>query len=120
MNLCILIHSTYLIICSSFFIILCTFINIWGAWSVRLEDLLNQAVSKGKVSQTMPTTCLEPCFYKGLRQDLKDISGHIFQTTLDFDTLRIAIRKLEIDHQPDLSVKAKLPLTNAAQDVTDE
>ena len=68
----------------------------------------------------MPTTCLEPCFYKGLRQDLKDIFGHIFQTTLDFDTLRIAIRKLETDHQPDLSVKAKLPLAKAAQDITDE
>ena len=91
-----------------------------AAWSVRLEDLLNQAVSKGKVSPSNANDMLRTMFYKGLRPDLKDISGHIFQTTLDFDTLRIAIRKLETDHQPDLSVKAKLPLAKAAQDVTDE
>lgn len=39
-------------------------------------------------------------FYKGLRQDLRDISGLLFHTVLDFDQLRIAVRKLESEHQP--------------------
>lgn len=44
-------------------------------------------------------------FYKGLRQDLRDISGHLFQTFLDFDQLRIAVRKLELEHQPAPNIK---------------
>lgn len=91
-----------------------------ATWSVRLEALLNQAITKGKVSSASANDMLRTMFYKGLRQDLKDISGHIFHTTPDFDTLRVAIRKLETDHRPDSSAKPKQPLAKAAQTATDE
>lgn len=71
-----------------------------ATWSIRLEDLINRAITKGKVSAIDAKEALRTMFYKGLRQDLRDISGHLFQTFLDFDQLRIAVRKLELEHQP--------------------
>lgn len=43
---------------------------------------------------------LRTMFYKGLREDLKDISGHLYHNTYDFDRLRVAIRKIEMEHKP--------------------
>lgn len=71
-----------------------------ATWSIRLEDLINRAITKGKVSTIEAKEMLRTMFYKGLRQDLRDISGHLFHTVLDFDQLRIAVRKLESEHQP--------------------
>lgn len=58
------------------------------------------AITKGKVSAIEAKEVLRTMFYKGLRQDLRDISGLLFHTVLDFDQLRIAVRKLESEHQP--------------------
>ncbi|XP_062566718.1 uncharacterized protein LOC134229024 [Saccostrea cucullata] len=91
-----------------------------AAWSVRLEELLNQAVKKGKISPANANDMLRTMFYKGLRQELKDISGHIFQITPDFDKLRVAIRKIEMDHQPGITVKPKQVIAKSAQSTTDE
>lgn len=71
-----------------------------AAWSVRLEDLVTKAVRKGKVSPTLTNDMLRTMFYKGLRADLKDISGHLYHNTYDFDRLRVAIRKIEMEHKP--------------------
>lgn len=71
-----------------------------AAWSVRLEDLVTKAVRKGKVSPTLTNDMLRTMFYKGLREDLKDISGHLYHNTYDFDRLRVAIRKIELEHKP--------------------
>lgn len=64
-----------------------------ATWSIRLEDLKNRAITKGKVSAIEAKEMLRTMFYKGLRQDLRDISGHLFYTVLDFDQLRIAVCK---------------------------
>lgn len=56
-----------------------------ATWSIRLEDLINRAITKGKVSAIEAKEMLRTMFYKGLRQDLRDISGHLFHTVLDFD-----------------------------------
>lgn len=37
-------------------------------------------------------------FYKGLRQDPKDIIGHLYHSITDFDELRVEIRKIETEH----------------------
>ena len=71
-----------------------------AAWSMRLEDLINKAITKGKVSPASANEMLRTMFYKGLRQDLRDISGHLFHTISDFDRLRVAIRRLETEHKP--------------------
>lgn len=44
-----------------------------ATWSIRLEDLINRAITKGKVSAIEAKEMLRTMFYKGLRQDLRDI-----------------------------------------------
>ena len=84
-----------------------------ASWSMRLEDLITKAVKKGKVSPHDVNEMLRMMFHKGLRQELRDISGHLFQSITDFDKLRVAIRKLEMEHQP--AVKSKQSTVKAAQ-----
>lgn len=84
-----------------------------ASWSMRLEDLINKAVRKGKVNPSDVNEMLRMMFHKGLRQELRDISGHLFQSITDFDKLRVAIRKLEMEHQP--AAKSKQPTVKAAQ-----
>ena len=43
---------------------------------------------------------LHSMLWTGLRQDLKDISGHKYDTIRDFNTLRVALRQIEKDHLP--------------------
>jgi hypothetical protein len=84
-----------------------------ASWSMRLEDLITKAVKKGKVSPLNVNEMLRMMFHKGLRQELRDIYGHLFQSITDFDNLPVAIRKLEMEHQP--VVKSKQPTAKAAQ-----
>ena len=84
-----------------------------ASWSMRLEDLITKAVKKGKIQPAEVNEMLRMMFHKGLRQELRDISGHLFQNITDFDKLRVAIRKLEIEHQP--TAKSKQPTLKAAQ-----
>ena len=53
-----------------------------AAWSMRLEDLINKAITKDKISPSSANEMLQIMFYKDLRQDLRDISGHLFHTGL--------------------------------------
>ena len=43
---------------------------------------------------------LHAMLWRGLRQELKDISGHKHDMIKDFNQLRVALRQLEKDHQP--------------------
>lgn len=69
-----------------------------SAWSCRLEEILCKAMKMGRVQDQAANEMLRTMFYKGLRQDLKDISGHLYHSITDFDELRVEIRKIETEH----------------------
>ncbi|XP_070184626.1 paraneoplastic antigen Ma3 homolog [Littorina saxatilis] len=66
-------------------------------WSCRLEDLLAKAQDLGRVRPMEVDEMLRVMFYTGLRQELKDRTGHKFDTIKNFDELRSAIRQIEQD-----------------------
>jgi hypothetical protein len=70
-----------------------------SAWSCRLEDLLMKATESAPVDPHTSNQMLRNMFWTGLLQSLKDVSGHKFDTLTDFDTLRVAIRRIESDHK---------------------
>lgn len=41
---------------------------------------------------------LRTMLYKGLRQDVEYISGHLYLSIIDFDELRVEIQKIETEH----------------------
>lgn len=49
----------------------------------------------------------EMLFYKDLRQDLKDIRGHLYYSTTDVDVLRVKIRIIETEHSVQSRSKPK-------------
>ena len=67
-------------------------------WSCRLEDILSNAVDRGIVDSSKVNEMLRNMFWQGLKPDLKDISGYLFDKIKDFDQLRVEIKKLEQDH----------------------
>lgn len=64
-------------------------------WGCRLEDLLYDVKSQGFLKDMDGDQMLRNVFWMGLRQELKDISGHKFDTITDFDRLRVEIRRIE-------------------------
>ena len=42
---------------------------------------------------------LRAMFWSGLRQQWKDIAGHLYDRITDVDELRVAIRRIEQDHR---------------------
>lgn len=64
-------------------------------WGCRLEDLLSKAAQYTTLSAEDSDHMLREMFWKGLRPELKDISGHRFDSTKTFDELRVALRKIE-------------------------
>ena len=52
----------------------------------------------GKVQSHASNDMLRTMFYKGMRQDLKDICGYLYHSIHDFDKLRIEVRKIEAEH----------------------
>lgn len=69
-----------------------------SAWSFRLEEILCKAMKMARVQDQAANEMLRIMFYKGLRQDLKDISGHLYHSFTNFDQLRVEIRKIETEH----------------------
>lgn len=67
-------------------------------WSCRLEDILSSAVERRLVDPSKVNEMLHNMFWQGLKPSLKDISGYKFEQVLDFDKLRVEVRKLEQDH----------------------
>ena len=69
-------------------------------WSSRLEDIIGKGLQKGIVQHSEVNTMLHAMLWTGLRQELKDISGHKYDTIQDFNKLRVALRQIEKDHKP--------------------
>ena len=70
-----------------------------ATWSCRLEDLLNRAVQKGLVKTSETNDMLKAMLWTGLKQTLKDVSGHKFDSLKTFDELRVALRRIESEHR---------------------
>ena len=68
-------------------------------WSCRLEDIIGRAVERGIVQKKESNGMLHSMLWTGLKTELKDISGHKYDTIKDFDELRIALRQIEKDHE---------------------
>ncbi|XP_076467233.1 uncharacterized protein LOC143298299 [Babylonia areolata] len=70
-----------------------------SAWGCRIEDLWTRAMKTSKFTEEESREALRK-FWDGLRQDLKDRSGHKYDTIKDFDDLRRVLRELELDANP--------------------
>lgn len=68
-------------------------------WSCRLENIIGRAVDRGLVQQKERNGMLHSMLWTGLKTELKDISGHKFDTIKDFDELRVVLRQIETDHE---------------------
>lgn len=66
-----------------------------ASWSCRIEDMSEKVKDSGKVSQTALPELLRSRFWSGMRQPLKNVSGHLYKTITDFDTLRVEMRRIE-------------------------
>ncbi|KAL5006783.1 hypothetical protein ScPMuIL_015589 [Solemya velum] len=70
-----------------------------SSWGCRLEDLLNSAIEKGKVTSSESNDMLRVKFWSGLKESIQDITGYLYERIEDFDDLRIAIRRIEQNHK---------------------
>jgi hypothetical protein len=64
-----------------------------------LQDILGKRLEKGRVDYRDMNSKIHAMLWRGLRQELKDISGHKHDMIKDFNQLRVALRQLENDHQ---------------------
>ena len=64
-------------------------------WSCRLEDILGRAIMTGQVLENSADKMLHDMLWKGLRPDLKDITHYEREKYQSFDSLRVALRKIE-------------------------
>ena len=95
-------------------------------WGCRLEDLLNKAITKGQVKASDANDMLRAMFWSGLKQQWKDITGHLYDRIADFDELRVAIRRIEQDHRKaeltkprsSLPSKSAVSTTSSLDDLT--
>lgn len=78
-----------------------------SAWSCRLESVLSKAIERGIVQRSDVDGMLHSMLWTGLRTSLKDISGHKYDLIKDFDSLRVALRQIENDHNQRESTSAK-------------
>lgn len=68
-------------------------------WGCRLEQLINKAVLRGEVEKSNVDEMLRHAFWEGIRPNLKDVSGYIFDKHLTFDELRSELRSIEQDQE---------------------
>ena len=68
------------------------------SWSCRLEDIMGRARDMGAIHPSEVKWMLHDILWNGLRKDLKDASGHKYDRIKDFDSLRVAIRQIEMKH----------------------
>jgi hypothetical protein len=83
------------------------------SWSCRLEDMMGKAVTRGLIHKEEVNEMLHSVLFRGLRTSLKALSGHKFDAIQDFNTLRIALRQIEKDHELRQSF-SKTPTAKAA------
>ena len=68
------------------------------SWSCRLEDIMGRAKDMGAIHPSEVKRMLHDILWNGLRKELKDASGHKYDSIKDFDSLRVAIRQIEMKH----------------------
>ena len=56
-----------------------------------------EAIDAGLVDQAESNSMLRNMLWTGLLPALKDVTGHLFDSILDFDSLRRSLRKVERD-----------------------
>ncbi|VDI03961.1 Hypothetical predicted protein [Mytilus galloprovincialis] len=78
-----------------------------SAWSCRLEGILDKAIHSWKVSKPQADTMMHDMLWKGLRPDIKHISHYEKERFKTFDHLRVALRKIEKEHNLDELPKVK-------------
>ena len=77
-----------------------------SAWSSRLEGILDKAIYMGKVSNIQADSMLHDMLWKGLKHPLKDISHYEKERHTTFDKLRVALRRIEKEHNLDHATPA--------------
>lgn len=85
-------------------------------WASRLEDILDKARTRCAFASTQVAEMLRTKFWRGLKKALRDISGHKFDSMMDYDQLRIAIRQIE---QAETSPEKPKPAKVACQPTDD-
>ena len=75
-------------------------------WGIRLENILHRAVRVTDMDRHEVDDMLRNMFWVGLKDSLKFISGHKFDSIQTFDELRVAIRRIEADQ---IQRQASLP-----------
>jgi len=79
-----------------------------ATWSCRLEELLDKVYTQGHFQKKYSTEeMLRSRFWNGLKDSLKSRSEHKFETILDYDTLRIHMRRMECDMKSRSTVSTK-------------
>ncbi|XP_071142173.1 uncharacterized protein [Mytilus edulis] len=78
-----------------------------STWGCRLEEIYNKARRQGKIYEEDAEDMLRSMFWKGLKPELKRISGYKFDTIKDFNHLLLAMRELE--HQQKEYTKENTP-----------
>ncbi|KAL3841536.1 hypothetical protein ACJMK2_019663 [Sinanodonta woodiana] len=63
------------------------------------EDIATWTVQKGLVKTSETNDMLKAMLWTGLKQTLKDVSGHKFDSLKTFDELRVALRRIESEHK---------------------
>ena len=93
------------------------------SWSCRLEDIIGKAQELGLVQHEDVEKMLHSMLWTGLRQELKDVSSHKYDTVKGFDELRVALRQVEKDHLPQKTAttgKGKSNMATSKSAVTKE
>ena len=66
-----------------------------ASWAARLEDLMDQAVELGKVTEQDQNDLLKEQFWNGLRDELQEGTEHKYDTIKSFDDLEVYIREVK-------------------------
>ena len=84
-------------------------------WSCRLTDIYDEALEGYTFDKVDYNNTLRTVFYSGLRQSLKDITGHLFLAYTDYDSL---IREIRCKEEETKVVKQKTSEQNKHEKAT--
>ena len=92
-----------------------------AAWGCRLEDQMQLLKEKKQVEEREASRILCTKFWSGLRSSkLKDATRYRYETTQDFDELRVSVRSIEQEYQEDKDThKARVHTTTADAGLSD-
>ena len=82
------------------------------SWAGRLEDILDQARTIGKVTESEIDDLLREQFWSGLRDDIQDGTRHLLDS---FDELELSIREIEEERKQKNPKKRTTRITSVAK-----